>query len=56
LSGIKWAQDEDEVMVILQTGVGRFFTTGLDLKDKSVSGIDTVISEVFLDTMRYSVT
>ncbi|KAL2855393.1 ClpP/crotonase-like domain-containing protein [Aspergillus pseudoustus] len=52
LSGFKWAQDQDEVKVILQTGEGRFFTAGLDLKDKSVTGPDTVISDDFLNPLR----
>ncbi|KAE8131045.1 ClpP/crotonase-like domain-containing protein [Aspergillus pseudotamarii] len=52
LSGFKWAEQEDEVKVILQTGGGNIFTAGLDLKDKSVAEPGTVISDSFLDTIR----
>lgn len=40
--------------VILQTGEGGIFTAGLDLRDESVSRPDTVISDPFLNTIRYS--
>jgi peroxisomal 3,2-trans-enoyl-CoA isomerase len=52
LSGLKWAENENQVKVILQTGEGRFFTAGLDLQDKSVGGPDTVISDEFVETIR----
>jgi peroxisomal 3,2-trans-enoyl-CoA isomerase len=52
LSGFKWANSEDQVKVILQTGEGKLFTAGLDLQDKSVVGPDTVISDEFLKAIR----
>jgi peroxisomal 3,2-trans-enoyl-CoA isomerase len=51
LSGFRWAESEDQVKVILQTGQGKIFTAGLDLQDKSVVGPDTVISDEFLTTI-----
>ena len=33
LSGLSWAQDNADVKVIILTGEGKFFTTGLDLQD-----------------------
>ena len=56
LSGLKWAEHEDKVKVILQTGGGKIFTAGLDLKDKSVAEPGTVISVPFLKTLRYKET
>ncbi|OBT98986.2 Enoyl-CoA delta isomerase 2, mitochondrial [Pseudogymnoascus verrucosus] len=52
LAGLKWADNEDLVKVVLQTGEGRNFTAGLDLRDKSVGGPDTVISDEFLDAIK----
>jgi peroxisomal 3,2-trans-enoyl-CoA isomerase len=54
LTGFKWADSEDHVKVILQTGEGKIFTAGLDLQDQSVVGPDTVISDEFLNTIGYA--
>jgi peroxisomal 3,2-trans-enoyl-CoA isomerase len=53
LTGFKWAESEDQVKVILQTGEGKLFTAGLDLQDPSVVGPETVISDDFLNTIGY---
>ncbi|KAE8327237.1 ClpP/crotonase-like domain-containing protein [Aspergillus sergii] len=50
LTGLKWAEQEDEVKVILQTGE-KIFSAGLDLKHESVAQPGTVISDLFLDTI-----
>jgi enoyl-CoA hydratase/carnithine racemase len=51
LAGFKWADGDDQVKVILQTGEGKLFTAGLDLQDKSVVQSDTVISDDFLEAI-----
>ena len=47
LAGLQWADGDDRVKVILQTGEGRLFTAGLDLQDKNIVTNDTVLSDTF---------
>jgi peroxisomal 3,2-trans-enoyl-CoA isomerase len=47
LAGLQWADSDDRVRVILQTGEGRLFTAGLDLQDKNIVTQDTVLSDTF---------
>ncbi|KIW04551.1 uncharacterized protein PV09_04305 [Verruconis gallopava] len=47
LVGLRWADNDDRVKVIVQTGEGRLFTAGLDLQDKAIVTKDTVLSNEF---------
>ncbi|KAJ4992308.1 enoyl- hydratase [Stagonosporopsis vannaccii] len=37
LSAVRWADDRPEVRIIIQTGVGKFFCTGMELMDTDTS-------------------
>jgi hypothetical protein len=52
LAGLKWADGDDRVKVIVQTGEGKLFTAGLDLQDKSIVTQDTVLSDAFSEVIR----
>ena len=52
LAGLQWAENDDRVKVILQTGEGRLFTAGLDLQDKSIVTQETVLSDAFSAVIR----
>jgi peroxisomal 3,2-trans-enoyl-CoA isomerase len=56
LTGLRWADNDDRVKVILQTGEGKLFTAGLDLQDKAIVTSESVLSNAFSSVIRYNST
>lgn len=51
LSGLRWAEAEASIRVIVLTGEGRNFTAGLDLLDKDVRDAESMVSDEFVNAL-----